>query len=329
MALLNDYPLVSVLVPVRNEAVFLRDSLQAILTQSYSNLEVWVIDGNSDDQTAAIVQEIAAQDGRVRLLHNRGQWQSRALNIGLQHAKGEIIVRVDGHTRIDADYIQHAVAVLQEGEADNVGGLQQAVAGKPMGAAIAIASASAFAVPSAYRIAKYDQWVDTVFMGAWRRDLLLALNGWQEDHYVHEDYDLNYRIRKNGGKIRLCTRMKSQYHCRETLPTLWRQYFRYGQGKVKMLRVFPLSLRPRHMVAPGFVLIVAGGALGGFLASELWVAAGGVFALYCLLNVVFSAWIAGGRFWLLWRLPLVFATIHIAWGTGFWVGFVRQPTRPY
>jgi glycosyltransferase involved in cell wall biosynthesis len=314
-----DNLLVSVLMPVLNEERFVAQALDSILAQNYPNLEILVIDGGSKDRTCEIVRDYQQNDSRIRLIHNPGKWQVRALNIGLNEARGHIIMRVDGHAILETGYIEHAVRHLMlENGVDNVGGVHQAVGLTPMGKAIAVAHGSPFAVPSLYRTSSRDTYVDSLFMGAWRRDLFERIGGWNEKFTVTEDYEHNYRIRQKGGKILLTTDMRSVYYCRNTLPQVWQQYSRYARGRVMMLRHYPKSLRIRQVVAPAFVAaLLCGLVLSVFIewVRYLW---GSMVGLYLIAALVEALRLSRGDWGLLWRLPLVFATLHISWGIGFW-----------
>jgi GT2 family glycosyltransferase len=193
-----------------------------------------------------------------------------------------------------------------------------------MGRAIAAAGKSPFAVPTAFHVSTQAQDTDTVYLGAWRRELFDRIGLFNPRVNINEDYEFNVRIRKAGGRVHLSPAIQSQYFGRQTLRALARQYFRYGLVKVRTLKEHPRSLRLRHLVAP---LFVAGLLIGAVLALlhpvffALWLSGIG---LYALANITASAAAARGDLNLLWRLPVIFLTIHLSWGTGFWVGIVHS-----
>lgn len=322
-------PLVSVIMPIRNEARFITQSLGAVLSQNYppDRLEIIVADGMSDDGTLEIIRALPGAD-RVRVISNPGRKQAEGLNTAIPQANGDFIVRIDGHAVIAQDYIRECVRALQESGAANVGGKMDPVGITSMGKAIAAAGKSPFAVPTSFHVSDQPQFTDTVYMGAWRRETFDQIGLFNVTATPNEDYELNYRIRKSGGTIYLSPRIRSQYYGRQTLSAMARQYYKYGIGKIQTLSLHPQSIRPRQLVAPAFV---AGLVIGGIIALfhsvllVLWLA--GIFA-YAALNIYFSFQQAQ-RFGpgLLWRLPLVFLTIHISWGTGFWVGLAQLLTQ--
>ena len=317
-------------MPVYNEAAFIERSLGAVLAQDYpaERLDVLVVDGGSTDATTALVSTIAASDPRVRLLDNPGRIQARAMNVALDHARGVVIARVDGHTIIAPDYVRRCVECLSATGAQNVGGPQRFEATTPLGRAIAAAYRSPFSVPSRFTVSQQAEFVDTVYMGAWPRDVFDRAGRFDETLAVNEDYELNYRIRRAGGRIYLSPDIRSRYFGRQTVDALWRQFFRYGAWKCRVLAQHPRSAKLRHFVAPVFVAaLVGGGALGVFSrpARRLWALAVG---LYALANGLASLREAARDQWaLLVRLPLVFASMHVAWGSGFWVAALRRLVR--
>ncbi|NLX11037.1 MAG: glycosyltransferase family 2 protein [Chloroflexi bacterium] len=315
-------PLVSVIMPVYNEESFIRRSLGAVLAQDYppDRIEVLVVDGLSTDRTARLVQDIAAQDGRVQIIPNPDRIQAQALNRALDAARGTVIVRVDGHTIIAPDYVRRCVAHLHATGADNVGGPQRFAATTAMGRAIAAAYRSPFSVPSRFTISDRAEFVDTVYLGAWPRSVFERVGRFDGRLAVNEDYEFNYRIRKAGGRIYLAPDIQSQYYGRQTLAALGRQYLRYGRWKFRVLAQHPASIRPRHVVAPAFVAALVGGAILARLGrnwARLWQA---TIISYVVANAAASIRLAARTDRdLLPRLPVVFGCMHIAWGSGFWI----------
>ncbi|MBN1284416.1 MAG: glycosyltransferase family 2 protein [Anaerolineae bacterium] len=322
-------PTVSVILPVRNEAAFIRRCLEAVLTQDYPHLiEVLVVDGMSNDDTCAIVSEVAQTDRRVRRLDNPARIIPAAMNTGIAAARGDVIVRVDGHTIIAPDYVRQCINALQTTGAHNVGGLMRPVGVTPTGKAIALATRSPFGVPAKFHHSTEPAFVDTVYLGAWPRHVLEEVGGYNPELLVNEDYELNIRIRQTGGRIYLSPNIRSEYYCRQSIPALARQYFKYGVGKVLVVLEHPASTRPRHLVAPAFVAALAIGAA----LAPVHKLGRGLFGLaagsYALVNLAVSLRLAARHdLGMFFRLPAVFAALHIAWGTGFWAGVFRKLVR--
>lgn len=320
-------PLVSVILAVRNERAFIASCVGAVLAQDYpaEAMEIIIADGASDDGTPDIIHSLPGAAERVRLISNPQRIQAAGLNNAIRHARGDIIVRVDGHTIIAPDYVRRCVALLAETGAANVGGRMIPVGVTPMGKAIAVAGRSIFAVPTAFRVSARAQFTDTVYMGAWTRSTLTSVGGFDEQLLANEDYELNYRIRRTGGRIYLSPALVSSYYCRQTLGSLARQYFRYGEGKAQMLKKHPASLRWRQLVPPVFVVVLLAFSILSVVSQVSRLLVSTMLAVYAALAAVFSvAAVARSGRMLLLRLPLVYATMHITWGMGFWFGLVAE-----
>jgi GT2 family glycosyltransferase len=288
-------------------------------------LKILVVDGISEDNTREIVSEFCGLDPRIQLVDNPRRIVSTALNIGLRHARGEVIVRVDGHCLLEPDYVRQCVRYLAQTGADNVGGLMRARGESYVGEAIAIAMSSPFGVgDSRFHYSEREQYVDTVYLGAFPRRVFDQVGLFDEELIRNQDYELNYRIRAAGGKIFLTPAIKSWYITRGSLPQLCKQYFQYGSWKVAVLRKHPHSIRVRQAVPPAFVLtLLVSGLLGLFsrLSAYLFLS---VLSTYFVSALLFSLCSARQKGWkYLPMLPLIFASLHFSWGSGFLWGVAR------
>jgi glycosyltransferase involved in cell wall biosynthesis len=324
---------VTVIMPIRNEANFIARSLGAVLNQDYAHdyLEVLVADGMSTDQTRAVIAETAQAhpDIAVKVVDNPGKIVPIGINIALQQAKGNIIVRVDGHTIIAPDYVTECVNALERSGADNVGGQMNAVAQGEFAEAVALATSSPFGVGGArFHYSDKEEYVDTVYMGAWRKEVFERIGNFDEELVRNQDDEFNYRLRSQGGKILLSNRIRSEYYNRTTMRSLWRQYFQYGYWKVRVMQKHPAQMRPRQFAPPLLVTIIVGGAILALFSSffrTLWLIA---LTGYILANLAASWWTASkkGMQYFRW-LPIIFATLHFAYGSGFLLGLVKFANR--
>lgn len=338
----DEWPLATVIIPVRNEAGSIADCLRAVQAQDYppERLEIFVVDGGSGDGSREIVARAIADDARFRRLENPGGRVPVALNLGLAAAQGEVFLRIDAHTIVAPDYVRRCVERLRDSGAENVGGPMSPEGSSPLGRSIAAAMHCRFGVgPARFRYAREVEEVDTVYLGAFPRALFARIGGFNAAMVRNQDYEMNYRIRRAGGRILVDPAIRSTYLVRPDLPSLARQFASYGYWKAQMLRRHPRSLRPRQLAAPALVAALAVAAcatlaaLSGVFRPQLPAAAvwllPGVAALYLLASVGVScsvAWRQGLRAAL--PLPAVFATMHLAWGAGFWVGVLLPPRLP-
>jgi cellulose synthase/poly-beta-1,6-N-acetylglucosamine synthase-like glycosyltransferase len=321
-------PLVTVIMPIRNEANYIERALGAVLMQDYpaDRLELLVVDGMSDDGTRDIVQQMLADRPDARVLDNPKQIVPPAMNIGLAQARGEIIVRVDGHTVIAPDYVRQCVRALKETGADCVGGAIHTVGETSVAQGIALAQASLFGVGNAFFRIGVDtgRYVDSIAFGVYYRQVFENIGFFDEELVRNQDDELNYRLQAAGGRIWLDPRIRSTYYARGTLRSLWRQYLQYGYWKVRVFQKVPGSAQLRHWIPPLFVLAVAGG-----LPVSLFVPALRIFylaglILYVLANLSVSVLTAARSGWRHFPvLPPAFAALHVGYGLGFWGGLVR------
>lgn len=317
---------VSVLVPVLNEEQHIRDSLRAMLDQDFGGrIEILVVDGGSRDRTRALIEAERRSDPRVRLLNNPARRTPSGLNVGLRHARGEYVARMDAHALYPRAYLRRAVARLREGDVQHVSGPQVPYGHGTWSRRVAMALDSPLGVGGAsFRRAREEIDVDSGFTGVWRRETLLELGGWDEDWIVNQDGELAARIRKAGGRIVCIPELGARYIPRNNLLSLARQYWRYGKFRVKTSRRHPESMRPSHVLAPGLVLT---GILAIVLPRRLarlprlgWV-------LYGV--TVLAASVRHGRANNASRvdtagLLAVYTTMHVAWGLGFLSGCFRS-----
>ena len=316
---------VSVLIPVLNEEGIIDESAKAMLAQRFDGeIEYLFLDGGSTDSTREILERAARDDERIRVLDNPDRIQSPALNIGLREARGAFIARMDAHTYYPGDYIARGVERLSLGDVAWVGGPQLPLGIGSWSRRIAVAMGSRLGIGgAAFRRPIADEIeTDTAFTGVWRRETLEQLGGWDEEAITNEDGELAARIRERGGRIVCVPEMAAECITRDSLPGLARQYYRYGRGRVRTLRLHPGTMRSSHALPPALVLTAAGTVLAphrvrrtarlglaGYLASLIF-------------EAIRMTVRGGGRDALF--APLVLATMHASWGAGFLAGCVSH-----
>jgi glycosyltransferase involved in cell wall biosynthesis len=319
-----DETTVSVVLPVRREGRGFATTLTRILEQDYPAIvEVLVVDGMSDDATREVVGEFSARDPRFKLLDNPGLIVPTAMNVGIRAATGAIIVRVDGHTRIGPDYVRRCVAALRASSASCAGGRMDAVGVTFIGRVVAAATSGPFGVGNShFHYSEEPRFTESVYLGAWPRATLLRVGGFDEEMVRDQDDELNYRLRKLGGTVWLDPAIRSEYTPRGSLLKLWSQYRQYGFWKIRVFQKHPTMLRLRHFVPAAFVLAALTGiVLAVAVPWGRWLLAAGA-ALY-LAGAVAAALATPTRWAERAAMPLVFLTIHAAYGAGFLAGLVR------
>lgn len=322
----------SVLVPVRNEARGLADTVAAMRAQRFAGtVELLLIDGRSEDDTRAVAAGLSAVDGRIRVLDNPNATTPHALNVGLRHARGEFVVRMDAHTFYPPDYIARGIERLRRGDVDWVCGPQIPHGTGAWSRRVALALSTRLGagasrkwgrVGDAAEPASGEEFeLDTgVFGGVWRRDFVAELGGWDGEWAINQDSELAARVLERGGRIVCLPELGARYVPRDSLRGLARQYWRYGAYRAKTARRHPDSLRASLLLSPA----VATAALAAVLPSPIRGLARGAVGLYGATVAAVSAQAAadaGVRDAA--ALPAVFATMHLAWGAGFIAGCAR------
>ncbi len=328
----DNHPYVTVIMPIRNEAAHIQRSLGAVLSQDYpsSCMEVIVVDGMSSDSTKEIIHGMQSKYPNLRFIENPGIIVPAGLNTALRQAKGEILIRVDGHCEIARDYVKRCVQHLRKGGIDCVGGPIDTIGESYIARGIALAMSSSFGVgSSAFRTIKdRSMFVDTVAFPAYTREAVEKTGPFDEELIRNQDDEYSYRLRKLGGKILLAQDIRSKYYNRSSLKSLWRQYYQYGFWKVRVMQKHPQQMAVRQLVPPAFVLgLLFSGLATVFLPPSLPLF-GLVTGLYLLVNLAASVWVASQSGWkYLPMLPVAYALLHIGYGSGFLVGLLKFADR--
>jgi cellulose synthase/poly-beta-1,6-N-acetylglucosamine synthase-like glycosyltransferase len=313
-------PLVTVVVPARNEEQTIEACLSSVLDQEEQRLQVIVVDGASTDRTAAIVETIAASDPRIESIRFGAASIPGSLNAALRSAAGRWLVRVDAHSTVPPDYVSKAVGLLETGRWGGVGGRKDAVADTTVGRAIAAALGSRFGVGnSIYHHGTRQQEVDHLPFGAYATESLRRLGGWDERLRANEDFELDRRMRTTVGPLLFDPELRIAWRCRETIGDLFRQYIRYGRGKADVAILHPASLRPRHLAPPILVLTLAGAVAAAPVWPTVVIAVVGAYAVGLAVAAAVEGRDLRGVAMKAW-LPVAFAAMHVGWGIGFLTG---------
>ena len=317
---------VSVVMPVLNESRHLEAAVAAVFAQDWAGpLELVIALGPSSDDTDAIAARLQQVDPRITLVANPSGRTARALNAAIAASRYSVIVRVDGHAELASDYVRVAVETLQATGADNVGGIMAASGRTPFERAVARAMTSPLGVGSAaFHVGGQAGPAETVYLGVFRRSALERVGGFDEQFIRAQDWELNHRIRSSGGLVWFTPDLMVTYRPRSTVSALARQYAEYGRWRHAVMRRHPETRWTwsalRYYAPPAAVL----GVVSGTLASAVSVVAGGPWLWGALLPVGYLLGVSVGGLALgradhrvAARLPLVLATMHLAWGWGF------------
>ena len=308
-------PGVSVILPILNEERDLRECISAILQQKYDGkFEIILALGPSTDNTNQIAKSLAQSDSRIKLVENPTGKTAAALNLAIAASTYEIICRIDGHAEISDTYIKTAVEIMQQTGAVNVGGLMNATGAGGFQSVVARAMRSRIGVgASKFHTGGEAGAADTVYLGTFKKSAILQAGGFDEKYIRAQDWELNHRLRLNGGLIWFDPRLVVTYRPRDTFGKLAKQYFEYGRWRRAVSRKHHGTVNYRYLAPPiALVINALSLTLGLFLNSIFFIPA----ITYLLIIILSSLFIGKGIYEKI-TLPSVLITMHISWGFGF------------
>ena len=312
---------VSVILPILNEERDLNQCITAILQQDYpADIEIILALGPSTDKTTLIAEKLSAADKRIKLVNNPSGQTAIGLNLAIKKSSYEILCRIDGHSEISSTYIKTAVEIMNNQGAVNVGGMMFADSEKGLQRTIAQAMRSKLGVGSSkFHTGGSAGESETVYLGTFKKSAVLAVGGFDERYIRAQDWELNYRLRKNGGLIWFDPRLVVTYRPRNTFRKLAKQYFQYGRWRRVITRQHQNTTNFRYLAPPIAVLIILLSVFFAVLLDPV---------LITPVIIYFASLIAGGIFIgkkitdkLL--MPFVLATMHLSWG----IGFITSPKK--
>jgi GT2 family glycosyltransferase len=324
---------ISIVAPMWNEGEHVESLVDDLAAQDFDgDLEIFVADGGSTD--GAVERLRRAADRRelsVTIFDNPARWVSHGLNRCIRAASGDLIVRIDCHSRYPADYVRLCALAAEETEADNVGGILIPVGRTPMERAVGCAMDSPFGGVHWTRHGSSDRVdVDTVPYGAFRPEVFRRVGLFDESLVRNQDDEFNLRLRRAGGRVVLDPAIRTYYTPRSSFRRVFRQYYQYGLWKVAVMRKHRRVVSARSLVPIAFLL-----SLGVLAALTPWFqTAFGLLVLELATYAVGAGTAAAlsvrraGESWRL--LPLliaIFPTVHLAFGAGMLAGWTRAGLR--
>ncbi len=319
-------PVVSLIVPVKDDAKYLGQCLESLVGQDYpaERLEIIVVDGRSADDSKEIALSFAERDGRIRLLDNPRIITAAAANLGIEAARGDLVAIISSHSTLEQNYVRAIVEVLSDRpDLACAGGSMKTVGSGYMGKAIASVLSSPFGVGgSKFRTADRTQPVDTLAFGLCRRQVFDQIGLFNENLVRNEDNDFHWRLRRDGGRLLLVAGVHSHYYGPETMRALSRQAFNNGLWNIRLLRLTGAGLAGRHLAPLLFVLalLAAVGLSLAKVAQPLAIAAS-VYMAAASIAALSTGSKRGWRFVPI--LPILFLLLHTTYGLGSAAGLVE------
>lgn len=323
----RDSVTITAALAIYNEEQHIARCLEGLLSQKdCGEIEILIIDGMSTDRTLEIAQSFARQDPRIRLVQNHRRLQVYAWNIALREARGEYFAMILGHAEYDERYFASCLETMRRTGAVAVGGVQRPYGTGMLGRAIAWCMSSAVGMGNArFRYTAKEEETDSVFSIFTKTERLRAIGGYDEHLPFDEDSDLNYRLRKNGGKLIVSPSIRVRYHVRRSLRALWKQMFCYGFWR-RCAQVKNPNAVPVRVLAPAILV-------AGLFASAL-LAFTPVRAAAPVIPVAYAAFLAAACAGAVRRagaaalfVPVALSTMHVAYGIGWWKALLSRHDR--
>ena len=329
---MNESIIVSVVMPVYNEEKYITKCIESLLLQDYpiENMEWIFVDGCSTDRTVEILEDFQKKHPTlIKVLNNPKKIVPPAMNIGISASSGKYIIRLDAHADYAKDYISKCVYYLENTDAENVGGVAETKSDGFTGNAIAKMLTSKFGVGnSQFRTNGKSGYVDTVPFGAFRREVFSKYGGYDERLVRNQDNEMNYRIRKNGGKIYLADDIHLSYYCRNSIKGISDMAKKNGMWNIITMKLCPGSMGLRHFIPFLFVTSILGLGILGLIHAIFWVLLGAEMLLYLACDTLFSAKLAVStkEFFM---LMILFPTFHVAYGFGSLIGLTKLFSKKF
>lgn len=310
---------ISIIVPTYNEAGFVGAAVQSLLPIPEDfDYEILVVDGGSSDGTVAIVEALARDNPRIRLVFNPRRLQSAAVNLGVEVANPDagIIVRADSHATYPPGFVERCVRTLQEKQVPSVVVTMDTVGVTCFQRGVAAAQNSLIGNGgSAHRRQGASRFVDHGHHAVFDRAFFQSLGGYDEAVKANEDVDYDNRVIKAGGQIWLETSVPVTYFPRDSVKSLARQYYNYGRGRALTYRRYGYALKARQLMPVAILGANLVGLLGGLLVHPIAFLIPLAYLALCLGIGVMEAVRRQDR--CLVSLGVAAMVMHLAWAAGF------------
>lgn len=317
---------ISIVMPVYNEERYISNCIKSLLLQDYPKEKMeWIfVDGMSKDKTKECIKCYMKQyPNLIKIYDNPNKTVPYAMNVGIKESVGKYIIRLDAHADYAKDYISKCVHYLDTIDADNVGGVAETKSAGFVGNAIAKMLSSKFGVGnSQFRTDGESGYVDTVPFGAFRREVFEKWGGYDERLTRNQDNEMNYRIRKNGGRIYLAKDIQLSYYCRDSIKGIVDMATKNGMWNVITMKLCPGAMGLRHFIPLIFLISLIVMPLLCLVYKPFVLLFMLEIVMYLILDLYFSYKKSSGIKELL-LLMLLFPTFHVTYGYGSIKGIVR------
>lgn len=316
---------ISIVIPCRNEVLYIKECIAAIYANELpvdTVLNVFVVDGMSDDGTRKVVLDLEKEFPNLKLVDNVKKLTPFAFNLGIYQTQADYIQIVGARHILSSTYLSRCLQTLQQNtDIWCVGGKIENVAINQTGELISEVMSSTFGMGLGnFRTLKISGFTDTVTSPMYPYEVFEKIGFFDEDLIRNQDDDFNFRVSKAGGKIYYIHDIELKYYVRAKVSGLRKQFFQYGYWKVFVNRKHATMTTIRQLVPPAFVFYLF--YLPFTLLFPCWIQVCSIspFFLYLVGMTYFTLKLVGFKFF--FRTVFLFPLIHISYGTGYLLGMI-------
>ncbi len=322
----NSKPLISVVIPCRNEVAYIEKTIESLLQQKNipGEIEIIVVDGNSTDGTKEILEKILEVDHRLKIISNPNKITPAAMNLGIKEAKGNFIAIMGAHSEYDQNYLSECLNLFKKDPLIAcTGGPIFSEGTTNFGKAAAIAMSHPIGVGNAkHRFPNYEGYAEGAGFPVFKKEVFEKIGMYDENLIRNQDDEFNLRLTKSGYKVYLSPKVKCKYYVRENPAKLFNQYFNYGYWRIATLKKHKMTVSFRQIVpALFFLVIVFLIVLSPFLPLNPFITSLILPAIYLFIISIFTFKIiiekginVGIRF------PIAVLILHFSYAMGFLKG---------
>jgi len=328
-------PIVSVVIPMRNERESIEANLRALAANDLpkERFEVIIVDGMSEDGSAELAEALLCRMGNGRVIENSRRITPVALNVGVEAARGDVIIILGAHSAVFSDFLSRNLEVLERTGADCVGGtLIQVASDTLLANVINVAQNCPFGSGGAgFRYSDKPGYINTVPFGAYRREVFEKIGGFDEALYKGQDAEFNFRMVESGLTIYYSPEIKTRYFSRSSLRRLFKQFVAMGWSKVFVFYLHPRLLRAYYYLPLLFTIAVLAVLARLLFAANVEMLVYSAAALaYVMLSIAFGLVFARrkgielqNRHGAAALFPICFFLMHFGYGLGIIKGLVQ------
>lgn len=318
--------IVSVVIPCRNEVAFIQECIDAIYANKINTdvfLNVFVVDGMSDDGTREKIQSLQNKYPSLQLIDNVKQLTPYAFNLGIYASKADYIQIVGARHILSSNYIQQALDILKsKSEVWCVGGKLINEYINETGEIISKAMSTSFGMGIGnFRTLVKSGYTDTVTSPMYPFWVFEKIGFFDEQLVRNQDDDFNFRVTKAGGKIYFENDIFLKYYVRGNYSGLYRQFYQYGYWKVFVNQKHKAVTTFRQLIPPLFVVFIFLSIILSLLNPLLAILSFIVYLVYISLALLMG-FKNGTKLKESVQISITFPIMHFSYGLGYLKGIL-------